>query len=280
MFKISANIICNNEKYWIRDSIESIVNIVDEIIYVDDQSSDGSLEIVKELSKKHKNIKIFDYKKHNLTNLGDLKNFALSKSTNEFVIRWDADFIAYDDISNLFDFCLKNKKNYDAYVLTGPNLSGDIYHQPIDKDFFGPECYLFKKSKAMFIKTEKYSDYPYFDPDTIFCYPQNTVLGKSFYFIHTNTLKSLERITFRKRMSEYHLVGENKGYWNWLIEITNDIDIKSKEIKKTMDTKIEIKPFDTNKWGDLPKYLKNSKSVNIFKIKKINDDFFIDYPNF
>ena len=41
MYNISANIVCNNEKYWIKDSILSIVNLVDEIIYVDDRTIDG-----------------------------------------------------------------------------------------------------------------------------------------------------------------------------------------------------------------------------------------------
>ena len=140
MYKISANIVCNNEKYWIRESILSIVNIVDEIIYVDDRTTDGSLNIVEELSVKYNNIKIFKFEDHNLTNLGDLKNFALSVSTNDFVIRWDADFIAYDDINKLFEFCEKNKDIYDGYILTGPNLSGDIYHQHLERKTFGPEC--------------------------------------------------------------------------------------------------------------------------------------------
>ena len=61
MYKISANIVCNNEKHWIKESILSIVNLVDEIIFVDDRSTDGTLEIVKDLSKTHSNIKIFDY---------------------------------------------------------------------------------------------------------------------------------------------------------------------------------------------------------------------------
>lgn len=279
MYNISANIICKNEKYWIRESIESIVELVDDIIYVDDQSTDGSLDIVKELCLKYKNIKIFEYQSHNLTELGDLKNFAISKSKNEFVLRWDADFIAYDDISNLFEYCIKNEEKFDGYILNGPNLSGDIYHQPINKDFFGPECYLFKKNKGKFIKNEKYSDYPHFEPSTNFCYPQNTELKKSFYFIHLNTLKSVERITFRKRMSEYQISGDSIGYWNWLSKITNNKNIKEEEINKTLKSELYIKEFDFEKWGEHPKILLESKSKNLFLIKNEECKYFINqYP--
>lgn len=278
MYKISANIVCNNEKYWIKDSIESIVNIVDEIIYVDDSTTDGSLEIVKSLSETHRNIKIYEYKDHNLKNLGDLKNFALEKSKNDFILRWDADFIAYDDIHKLFEYCERNKNIFDGYILTGPNLSGDIYHQPIERENFGPECYLFRKQKSRFISNEKYPDYPNFDSDTKFCYPQNSELKKNFFFIHMNTLKSVERITFRKRMTEYHINNSQNGYWNWLSEISNNKTAKESEIKRTINTNIDIKKFDFNRWGQHPKILLESNSSKIFKVIEKDGKFFIDYP--
>jgi len=278
VFDISANIVCNNERFWIRESIMSIVHLVNEIVYVDDGSDDGSLEIARELSSKHSNIKIYDYSSHGLSNLGDLKNFALSKSSNEFAIRWDADFIAYDDIGILFEFCLKNRGVYDAYSLSGPNLEGDIYHQPIHKDFFGPECYLFKRSKIRFVKNGKYSDYPTFEKDTIFCYPQNTELKKNHYFMHMNTLKSVEKITYRKRMSEYQLFGQNKGYWNWLGEISKNPNIKEKEINNTISSKLRIKSFDFDRWGNHPLVLTESESSKIFNIRLIGNEYFIDYP--
>jgi hypothetical protein len=281
MYNISANIVCNNEKYWIKDSILSIVNLVDEIIYVDDRTSDGSLNIVEELSKIHKNIKIFRYEEHGLKNLGDLKNFALKVSKNEFVIRWDADFIAYDDIEKLFDFCEKNKNVYDGYVLCGPNLSGDIYHQPSDKQSFGPECYLFNKQKSKFISNDKYPDYPSFDEKFKYCYPQNTHLGKSHFFIHTNNLKSMERIAYRKRMCEYQLSGYDGSYWKWLRHDIDEEISKNIEIDKVKNSNLKLIEFDFNRWGNHPRKLIESKYSNSFKIIKIENKYTISsYPTF
>lgn len=285
MYKITANIVCKNEQYWIRESILSIVNLVDEIIYVDDNSTDKSLEYVKQLAIEHSNIKIFTHEDHKLKDLGDLKNFALSQSKNEFVIRWDADFIAYDDIYNLFEFCINHSERYDAYVLKGPNLSGDIYHQPKDKDYFGPECYLFRKSKMKFINNGKYPDYPIFENNTSYCYPEKSNLNKNFFFIHTNNLKSIERITFRKRMVDFHHSSFDGDYWQWIYQNSGNrykMDIsefKKMELKKTINTPIEVVDFDYDKWGKHPSLLLNSKSSELFKIEKNLDKFTRrDYP--
>lgn len=277
MYSISANIVCKNEQYWIKESILSIVNLVDDIIYVDDNSTDSSLEIVKELSKKYNNIKIFTYEEHQLKNLGDLKNFALSKSKNEFVIRWDADFIAYDDIVNLFEYC-KNNPQWDGYILSGPNLYGDINHQPIDREKFGPECYLFNKNKSKFVKNERYPDYPEFIPGFRYCYPEKTTLRKNFFFLHTNALKSLERLAFRNRMCEYHI--DDKGfqdYWKWLDNLHGRENIKSLEMKNLLEREIKVKEFEFDKWGPHPKLLVESDSVSLFKTKKVDEKYYFDY---
>lgn len=278
MYKISANIICNNEKYWIKESILSIVNIVDDIIYIDDRSTDGSLEIVEGLSNIYKNIKIFKYKDHGLKKLGELKNFALLNSKNELVIRWDADFIAYNDITELFRFSLSNIDKYDAYILKGPNLQGDIYHSPINNESFGPEVYLFKKSKMTFKETNRYSDYPVLSGKINYCYPNKTILSKDFFFIHMNRLKSLKKIAYRKRMSEYQISNYNGSYWTWLSNKTNESETITNEINRVKNEEMELIDFDFNKWGSHPEIIIKSESVNLFKIKNISKNkFIIDY---
>lgn len=169
MYKVSANIVCKDEKYWIKESILSIVDYFDDIIFVDDNSTDGSLEIVKELSIKYPHIKVYESSYHKKTRLGDLKNYAMSKSKNELVFRWDADFIAYPDIWKLLKYAINNYDKYDAYPLIGPNLMGDINHYQKGKETFGPETYFYKKNKMSFIKTNKYNACPSFNKKTIFC---------------------------------------------------------------------------------------------------------------
>jgi len=279
MYNITANIISNNERYWIKESILSIVKIVSEIIYVDDRSDDGTLQIVEELSKTYNNIKVFKYEDHKTKHLGELKNFALSKSTNEFVIRWDADFIAYDDITDLFEFCISHREIYDGYILCGPNLSGDINHYHIGKEKFGPECYLFKKDKSKFVQNSNFPDYPKFEQGFRFCYPLKTKLNKDFFFLHTSSLKSIERLSYRKRMCDYQ-ISEHKGtYWEWLSNGRDPEQIKRSEINRTLTTPLKLNRFDHKKWGEHPNILLNSDSINEFIIIESDGDFkILKYP--
>jgi glycosyltransferase involved in cell wall biosynthesis len=281
MYKISANIVCKDEVYWIKESILSIVYLLDEIIYVDDRSKDGSLEIVKELANNHSNIKIFEYSTHGLNNLCDLKNYAMNKSKNKMVIRWDADFIAYEEIEKLFSYCLENSDTYDAYVLKAPNLHGDINHFLKGKEHFGPEVCLYKKDKMQFEQTDRYNDYPIFDEDTKYCYPHNTALSRSHFFVHTNKLKSCEKLAYRKRMTEYQMSGEShKSYWKWLGEKTNltPEGVKDREVKNIKNEILELEEIDFEKWGKHPEILTKSKSCESFKIEKFDSGFKIVAP--
>lgn len=278
-FKISANIVCKDEKYWIEPSILSIVELVDEIIYVDDESTDGTLDIVLQLAKKYANIKIFTKENHKITGLGNLKNFAKNQSKNELVLRWDADFIAYDEISNLFKFATHNFNKYDAYVLNGPNLEGNIYHAPLNSETFGPECYLFKKDMMSFNATLKYNDYPVFAQGTKYCYPQTTSLDRSFFFIHTNKLKSLTKLAYRKRMSEFQNAKCEISYWEYVNPHMIKEESFNHEIKKVKKTAINIKEFDFEKWGQHPEILMQYESAKLFKVNTINDKKYLDnYP--
>ena len=280
MYRISANIVCKNEKYWIKESISSIVNLVDEIIFVDDGSTDGSLEISKELANEHSHIKIYEKKYHKQKTLRDLKNYAMDKSKNDLVLRWDADFIAYDDIDKLLEYSINNIDKFDAYVLKAPNLHGDIYHYLKGKEHFGPEVVLYKKNKMRFKQTERYNDYPVFDEKTKYCYPLNTTLKKSYFFIHMNMLKSLEKIAYRKRMTEYQMTSNrDETYWQWLADKKDEKIVKQRVLDNVKNIIYDLTEFNFNKWGNHPKLLSQSESVNLFSIEKVKNGYKINVPN-
>lgn len=278
-FKISANIVCKDERYWIEPSIRSIVELVDEIIYVDDNSIDGTLEIVLRLAKEYDNIRIFSKQDHGLTGLGDMKNFARKNSKNDLVLRWDADFIAYDSISSLFKFAVDNFHKWDAFITDGPNLEGDIEHSPINKETFGPECYLFKRDCMEFKETERYNDYPTFEKGTRHCYPDKNGLKQSFFFIHMNTLKSLKKLAYRKNMSPFQNQGKGVSYWKFVNPEMTDAQSISKEIEKVKNQPIQVKPFDFKRWGEHPRVLIEHESSSIFKINTEGENTYLDnYP--
>lgn len=278
-FKISANIVCKDERYWIEPSIRSIAGLVDEIIYVDDNSIDGTLEIVSRLAEEYDNIKVFSKEEHGLTGLGDMKNFAKNNSRNELVLRWDGDFIAYDSISSLFKFAIDNSDRWDAYVLNGPNLEGDINHSPLNKETFGPECYLFKKDAMEFKVTERYNDYPEFKENTRHCYPGKEGLNQTFFFIHMHNLKSLKKLAYRKNMSTFQNYGSGLTYWKFVNPEMTEAESISKEIESVKNHSIQLKPFDFERWGEHPSVLTDHESSNMFKIHIEGESIYLDnYP--
>ncbi len=115
MKKLFTIIICcyNNKKY-IADCLKSIIEQRNykfnyEIIFVDDNSNDGSLKIAKSFLKNNKNYKILKNKK----NIGLSKscNKALKKTKTKYFIRLDSD----DLVSKNFISSFENRvqKNQD-----------------------------------------------------------------------------------------------------------------------------------------------------------------------
>ena len=80
---LSVIILTKNEEDVIKDCIESIKEVADEIIVVDSQSSDNTVEIAKKLG-----AKVYD---HRFVDFAEQRNFAFSKSKGDWVLYLDAD---------------------------------------------------------------------------------------------------------------------------------------------------------------------------------------------
>ena len=104
---VSFLIRARNEEHNVRICIESIVDIADEIVFVDHLSTDNTYSIAVELSRKYRNVKVFKYEmevakpgdkyQNNIDLVGNgianYYNFCLTKVTRRNLVKWDADFI-------------------------------------------------------------------------------------------------------------------------------------------------------------------------------------------
>ena len=87
----------NGEKY-IREALDSCLEQTYkdiEILVVDDKSTDGTLNILREYEAKDSRIKIFSVEKQN--GLGNVINIGIRASKAKYIARMDADDIMYPD---------------------------------------------------------------------------------------------------------------------------------------------------------------------------------------
>lgn len=136
---ISLIIRAKNEECNLKYCIESIVDIVDEIIFVDNNSTDNTYEIMKKYTLKYNNIKLYQYNldvakvgiDHNIAmnsknknTLATFYNWCLSKSTKYNVFKWDADFICIrNNFVQLIDkYNLRTRNDKFAIWFTGKTL--------------------------------------------------------------------------------------------------------------------------------------------------------------
>jgi glycosyltransferase involved in cell wall biosynthesis len=105
MSSLSVCVLAKNEERIIEKSLSSICSLADEIIFVDTGSTDKTLEIAAKYTNKifHKNWN---------NDFASMYNFAFSKSSCDYCILWDADFVLQQDSINSFTDL--KKANFDS----------------------------------------------------------------------------------------------------------------------------------------------------------------------
>lgn len=130
---ISVLIACQNEEATLALCVISFLDFADEIILVDNGSTDKSKEIARDMQSTYKQkIKFYDVPE--LSDLYQNRQYALSKSSFTWVVRADADFIAYTQgefaIDHFRNHLLQQKNLWrpQSYGAPLPNLMVDFWH--------------------------------------------------------------------------------------------------------------------------------------------------------
>jgi len=276
MYPVSANIVAFNEGNWLPECIKSIIDYVDEIIYVDSNSTDNSLEIVRGFNSPK--IKVYTYEDHKLNGgIGERVQFGKAQSKNKLVLRMDGDFVAYDSLPKLFDFCLSKQEKYCCFWTEIPNVYGDIYHTNPD-----PQKQSFNHDA---VNNGPVSGHHCFAKEL------QDQCGDGPFLLHMNNLKAMRRHLYRA----WWLVFEKETgtnctpdrYEEWLYnrwkngkETTLTVQEFVKDQIKILKRKpIELTAFDFSKWGPHPSYVENSKAKDIFNLREQDEKFYLDYPD-
>jgi glycosyltransferase involved in cell wall biosynthesis len=186
--RISAMVRVKNEEQFLRASIESIVDLVDEVVLIDNLSTDSTPAIIRDLAQRYPGkVRPFTYT-HAVARYGSeneelastrdgrryprlLKNFynwALQQCRYPFIFKWDGDTVALDALA----VRLAGFRTGDALALwhTGANLHEDGEHLIAGHPYEDMEPRLFYRRFARYTNEFKYcetlkSPYVQFYPD-------------------------------------------------------------------------------------------------------------------
>lgn len=115
-------VVSNGEKKFLQTSLSNIYDHVDELVIVDNNTKDGSVEVIKEFNDPKKKIRLITipfFDKMNFT-IGGIKNFACELAKNWWHLVLDPDEIIenkfYEQIHNIID-----KEAFDVIALPRRN---------------------------------------------------------------------------------------------------------------------------------------------------------------
>lgn len=117
--KLSVVVIAKNEESRLRECLESVVGWADEIIVLDDYSSDRTLEIAKEFTPKVFQ-RVMDIE-------GKHRNYAYSLSKNEWVLSLDADERVTPELRAEITELLKTDPPCNGYTIPRKNFMGQTW---------------------------------------------------------------------------------------------------------------------------------------------------------
>jgi glycosyltransferase involved in cell wall biosynthesis len=241
---ISLIIRAKNEEYNIKYCIESVVDLVEEIIFVDNNSTDNTYNLVKDYCNKYSNIKLYQYnisvakagiehtkaiKDDNKNTLGTFYNWCLSKATRYNVFKWDADFICIrNNFINLVDiYNLRKRDDNFSIWFTGKTLFENNHEYYLNYNSFYDEFRIFSYKNG----------FKWYDGDT--CeytepYLQNVLPNKKYRYLYPlfYELKRTSIDEFKERSSlidsrdinDFNILNrlKNNNYMN-LIYIKNEL---------------------------------------------------------
>ncbi|MBC7339370.1 MAG: glycosyltransferase family 2 protein [Firmicutes bacterium] len=117
---VSANYIVLNEEEFLPYSIRSIYNVVDEIVVVDNGSTDRTLEVARSFAK----VRIYH---SDARDFSALRNLALSHCRGDWVMVMCADEVFYRDVEEVVPRLVRDPE-VDAYTCRYYHLMRSYYY--------------------------------------------------------------------------------------------------------------------------------------------------------
>ena len=207
MLPITTCTVCRQFTRLFQYSIESIVDVIDEILIFDDSSID---DVNTTDFTKYSNIKII--KKGFGNDLGKKKQYLANLAKHEIIMRWDDDFILYNK-ELMRNICnIMQEQTLDFVITQNYNISFTLDYVNASQPYCD-EIYIYRKGVVTFQHEKNFPDYP------VLYKHHSELLSKSIdecLFLHMSNFKSYESLLYRNFMCAFCSQNKFSNYYEWL----------------------------------------------------------------
>ena len=207
MLPITTCTVCRQFTRLFQYSIESIVDVIDEILIFDDSSID---DVNTTDFTKYSNVKII--KKAFGNDLGKKKQYLTNLAKHEIIMRWDDDFILYNK-ELMRNICnIMQEQTLDFVITYNYNISFTLDYVNASQPYCD-EIYIYRKGVVTFQHEKNFPDYP------VLYKHHSDLLSKSIdecLFLHMSNFKSYESLLYRNFMCAFCSQSKFSNYYEWL----------------------------------------------------------------
>ena len=194
--RVSGVYIAKNEEEFLPYSIRSILGSVDEVIVLDNDSTDATVESVISIPK----VTVYH---SNAGNFADLWNTALSKATGDWVLLSAADEVYYEDFAAAIPGLIEIP-GADGYWVWYYHLMRSFYYMQNESEFDPPyrRIPLFRRTPDLHVEGAVHEKMVGLGPN---------IIDSGFHFAHYGYTKPCVEILKRWRLYA-RLEGKDDGY--------------------------------------------------------------------
>lgn len=299
---ISVLIASQNEEAVVALCLLSFLEFGDELIVVDNGSIDRTKEVIQDIRATYpQKIKFYD--KPDLPDLYQNRQYAFSKSSYRWVVRADADYVAYTggkyNILKVRKKLLATKAGLFPKVYAVPqcNVTGDFWHTGFDRNTVqlgkhDPGRYVAPPVSVPMVRI--YEAFPGFKFQRI-GRSEGTTFNLLMRFLKLTlpyplwmhcTLKSEYNLLFRSERTNWRELGDFATYPTLEAYVKSVISDKynTSNIDKAAEIYVEnfyfpfLQPYDSEKYFPYPDLVLKQMNINpIYHIKNKNDKLTRDF---
>jgi glycosyltransferase involved in cell wall biosynthesis len=255
-----------DEERWIKQCIQSIQAVADEIIIVDSSVEDKTTKIVESLVADNPKIKHIKFYFESYNAIALALHIGLVNASYKWVFKWDSDLVAKSSeaLQEWIDRLKRLPNRYYAIVTLRVNFKGDLEHLSRSEPFGGCSARIFTWSPQL--RGAIKGDCEQVIGDSIWgegrLPPYYKILRWTEPYIFHCDIKNHKRLFVRSYWEDWMLHREKRfkdleEYASYRIQQDEGINLEEGVRRFSEQLIKDTIPYDKARFGELPDLLKN-----------------------